>query len=324
MLGAHSKLSQPLIELWELGLPSWMIAHVGVGFSYGDGFGWMWGVNELPVEPPLTPNPPELDNDYLDVVDYDDEVEPYEDLDDEDEDPEEYPEIDLDEEEEDPEIDIDDEEGGNHFLPFKGPLSTYEVGEPSSVAYVSVFSARYELNHLRQDFAAATAETTRVVATADNAEGSNNAGPAAGAGGPNVAGPTVANGNLINTSIVIQNCTLNFLNHPLKIDLMPIELGSFNVIIVFLEDLPTLPPSRQVEFQIKLVPGATLVARAPYRLSLLEMQELSNQLQELTDKGFIRPSLSPWGAPVLFVKKKDRSFRMCIDYRELNKLTVKN
>ncbi|GJU04910.1 retrovirus-related pol polyprotein from transposon TNT 1-94 [Tanacetum coccineum] len=69
---------------------------------------------------------------------------------------------------------------------------------------------------------------------------------------------------------------------------------------------------------------ATPVARAPYRLAPSEMQELSNQLQELADRGFIRPSTSPWGAPVLFVKKKDGSFRMCIDYRELNKLTVKN
>ncbi|GJU11231.1 putative reverse transcriptase domain-containing protein [Tanacetum coccineum] len=93
---------------------------------------------------------------------------------------------------------------------------------------------------------------------------------------------------------------------------------------VFPEDLPGLPPVRQVEFQIDLIPGATPVARAPYRLAPSEMQELSNQLQELSDRGFIRPSTSPWGAPVLFVKKKDGSFRMCIDYRELNKLTVKN
>ncbi|GJS07657.1 hypothetical protein Tco_0364453 [Tanacetum coccineum] len=93
---------------------------------------------------------------------------------------------------------------------------------------------------------------------------------------------------------------------------------------VFLEDLPRLPPILQVEFQIDLVPGASPVARAPYILAPSEMEELSTQLQELSDKGFIRPSSTLWGAPVLFVKKKDSSFRMCIDYRELNKLTVKN
>ncbi|GJX70982.1 putative reverse transcriptase domain-containing protein [Tanacetum coccineum] len=80
---------------------------------------------------------------------------------------------------------------------------------------------------------------------------------------------------------------------------------------VFSEDLPGLPPVRQVEFQINLIPGATLVARAPYRLAPSKMQELSNQLQELADRGFIQPSTSYWGAPVLFVKKKDGSFRMC-------------
>nr|GEW55172.1 putative reverse transcriptase domain-containing protein [Tanacetum cinerariifolium] len=93
---------------------------------------------------------------------------------------------------------------------------------------------------------------------------------------------------------------------------------------VFPEDLPGLLPTRHVEFQINLIPGAALVARAPYRLAPFEMKKLSDQLQELSDKGFIRPSSSPWGAPVLFVKKKDGSFWMCIDYRELNKLTVKN
>ncbi|GKA33036.1 putative reverse transcriptase domain-containing protein [Tanacetum coccineum] len=205
---------------------------------------------------------------------------------------------------------------------------------------------------------------------------------------------------------IIRGCTLNFLDHPFNIDLMPVELGSFDVIIgmdwlrrchavivcdeklvqvpygnetltfcgnessngresrltviscskveymakgcqvflaqisakkeedkserkqiedvpivrdfpeVFPEDLPGLPPARPVEFQIDLVPGAAPVARAPYRLAPSEMKELSEQLQELSDKGFIRPSSSPWGAPVLFVKKKDGSFRMCIDYRE--------
>ncbi|GJU16126.1 hypothetical protein Tco_1144092 [Tanacetum coccineum] len=89
---------------------------------------------------------------------------------------------------------------------------------------------------------------------------------------------------------------------------------------VFPEDLSGLPPTRQVEFQIDLVPSAAPVARAPYRLAPSEMKELSEQLKKLSDKGFIRPSSSPSGAPVLFVKKKDGSFRMCIDYRELNKL----
>ncbi|GJR88056.1 putative reverse transcriptase domain-containing protein [Tanacetum coccineum] len=82
---------------------------------------------------------------------------------------------------------------------------------------------------------------------------------------------------------------------------------------VFLEDLPGLPPIRQFEFQIDLVPGAAPVVRAPYRLTPSEMEELSAQLQELSDKGFIRPSSSPWGAPVLFVKKKDVSFRIFRD-----------
>ncbi|GJQ94690.1 putative reverse transcriptase domain-containing protein [Tanacetum coccineum] len=93
---------------------------------------------------------------------------------------------------------------------------------------------------------------------------------------------------------------------------------------VFPEDFPGVPPTRQFEFQIDLVPGVALVARVPYKLSPLEMQELFSQLQELSDKGFIKTSSSPWGASVLFVKKKDRSFKMCIDYRELNKITMKN
>ncbi|GJX65521.1 putative reverse transcriptase domain-containing protein [Tanacetum coccineum] len=85
-----------------------------------------------------------------------------------------------------------------------------------------------------------------------------------------------------------------------------------------------LADARQVEFQIDLVPGAAPVARAPYRFAPSDIKELSEQLQELSDKGFIRPSSSPCGALVLFVKKKDGSFRMCINYQELNKLTVKN
>ncbi|GJT59598.1 putative reverse transcriptase domain-containing protein [Tanacetum coccineum] len=224
----------------------------------------------------------------------------------------------------------------------------------------------------------------------------------------------LADGRIIGLNTILKGCTLNFLNHQFNINLMPVELGSFDAIIgmdwlakhqaviacaekivripwknktliihgdgstqgnvtrlniisctktqkymekgfpiflalsqqkriedkseeehedvpivqdfpeVFPEDLPGLPPTRQVEFQIDLVPGAAPVARAPYRLAPSELKELSEQLKELSDKGFIRPSSSPWGAPVLFVKKKDGSFRMCIDYRELNKLTVKN
>ncbi|KAJ9551981.1 hypothetical protein OSB04_016026 [Centaurea solstitialis] len=93
---------------------------------------------------------------------------------------------------------------------------------------------------------------------------------------------------------------------------------------VFPEYLPGLPPDRQVEFGIDLVPGAAPIARAPYRLAPPELQELSDQLQELSGKGFIRPSSSPWGVPILFVKKNDGSHRMCIDYRGLNKVTIKN
>ncbi|GJU86969.1 putative reverse transcriptase domain-containing protein, partial [Tanacetum coccineum] len=93
---------------------------------------------------------------------------------------------------------------------------------------------------------------------------------------------------------------------------------------VFPEDLSGLPPSREVEFCIDLIPRVVPVAKSPYRLADTEMQELSNQLKELQEKSFIRPSSSPWGGLVLFVKKKDGSFRMCIDYQELNKLTVKN
>ncbi|GJU69940.1 putative reverse transcriptase domain-containing protein [Tanacetum coccineum] len=171
----------------------------------------------------------------------------------------------------------------------------------------------------------------------------------------------LADGRIIWVNTLIRGCTLKFLNHPFNIDLMPIEMGSFDVIIgmdwlskyhaaivcdeklvrvpfgnkiltfhvqdfpeVFPEDLLGISPTRQVEFQIDLIPGVAPVARAPYRLAPFEMKELSDQLKELYDKGFIRPSSSPWGAPILFVKKKDGSFRMCIDYQELTKLTVKN
>ncbi|GJY16682.1 reverse transcriptase domain-containing protein [Tanacetum coccineum] len=120
----------------------------------------------------------------------------------------------------------------------------------------------------------------------------------------------LADGRIIRLNTILRGCTLNLLNHPFNITLIPVELGSFDAIIVFPEDLPGLPPTRQVEFQINLIPGDAPVARAPYRLAPSEMKELSKQLKELSDKGFIRPSSSPWGAPVLFVKKKDGSFRI--------------
>ncbi|GKE78583.1 putative reverse transcriptase domain-containing protein, partial [Tanacetum coccineum] len=103
-----------------------------------------------------------------------------------------------------------------------------------------------------------------------------------------------------------------------------IPLATGEMLRVFPEDLSGLPPQQQVEFHIDLIPGVTPVAKSPYRLAPSEMQELSRQLQELQDKGFIWLSHSPWGAPELFVKKKDGSFHMCIDHRELNKITVKN
>ncbi|GKC09616.1 putative reverse transcriptase domain-containing protein, partial [Tanacetum coccineum] len=191
----------------------------------------------------------------------------------------------------------------------------------------------------------------------------------------------LADGKFSKTNTMLRGCTLGLLGHPFNIDLMPVELGSFDAVIgmdwlanhhavivcdekvvripygyevlivqvtkketgdkseekrledvptirdfpeVFSEDLPGLPPTRQVKFQIDLVPSVAPVARASYRLAPTELQELSTHLQELSDRGFIRPSSSPWGAPILFFKKKDGSFRMCIDYRELNKLTVKN
>ncbi|WVZ71092.1 hypothetical protein U9M48_019716 [Paspalum notatum var. saurae] len=93
---------------------------------------------------------------------------------------------------------------------------------------------------------------------------------------------------------------------------------------VFPEELPGLPPVRAIEFAIDLIPGTAPIAKAPYRMSGKEYDELKKQLDELLKKGFIRDSVSPWGAPVLFVKKKDGTMRMCIDYRDLNAVTIKN
>ncbi|KAK1423842.1 hypothetical protein QVD17_19151 [Tagetes erecta] len=223
---------------------------------------------------------------------------------------------------------------------------------------------------------------------------------------PNTYTIELANGKILEAGEVVKNCALQLDDHKFTIDLLPIELGSFDVVVgmdwlikhqaeilcgkkivkiptkegkilvisgekskavniitylrankcirrgceaflayvmkgesdrkigdvpivsefsdVFPEELPGIPPSREVEFRIDLIPGAAPVAKSPYRLAPSEMKELMKQLQELLDKGFIRPSFSPWGAPVLFVKKKDGTLRMCIDYRDLNKVTIKN
>ena len=92
---------------------------------------------------------------------------------------------------------------------------------------------------------------------------------------------------------------------------------------VFSEDLPGLPPDREVEFTIDLVPSIGPISKAPYRMVLTELKELKEQLQDLLDKALIRPSASHWGALVFFVKKRDGSMQLCIDYRELNKVTIR-
>ncbi|GJR87266.1 putative reverse transcriptase domain-containing protein [Tanacetum coccineum] len=160
----------------------------------------------------------------------------------------------------------------------------------------------------------------------------------------------MADENLVSTNTVIQGATLTLLNQPLKIDLMPIKLGSFDVVIG-MDWLSKYHARIICDEKVIHIPinGETLIIQVmenksdekrlediPVVREFLEVfpedlpglppirQELSKQLQELADRGFIRPSTSLWGAPVLFVKKKDGSFRMCIDYWELNKLTVKN
>ena len=93
---------------------------------------------------------------------------------------------------------------------------------------------------------------------------------------------------------------------------------------VFLDDLPGMPPDRNIEFVIELQPGTAPISKRPYRMPPKELAELKIQLQELLDKGYICPSSSPWGCPALFVKKKDDSLGLCVDYRPLNAVTIKN
>ena len=101
----------------------------------------------------------------------------------------------------------------------------------------------------------------------------------------------------------------------------PVLLQFHNVLPV---EILELPCHREVDLCIELLPGATLTSKAPYRISTLELVELKLQIKEMLDKGHIRPSVSPWGAPVLVVKKKDGTLKLCIDYRKLNKVTINN
>jgi hypothetical protein len=117
--------------------------------------------------------------------------------------------------------------------------------------------------------------------------------------------------------------------HQMAIDSM--EPDSLNIIKVvsefpdvFLEDLPGMPPERKVEFAIELVPGTAPISKRAYRVSRPKLVELKKQIDELSEKAYIRPSTSPWVAPVPFVEKKDGTRRMCIDYQALNEVTIKN
>jgi hypothetical protein len=93
---------------------------------------------------------------------------------------------------------------------------------------------------------------------------------------------------------------------------------------VFLEELPGMPPDCEIEFVIEVVPGTAPIFKRPYRMAANQLAKLKEQLQELLDKRYIRPSASPWGAPIIFVPKKDGTQRMCVDYRSLNEVTIKN
>jgi hypothetical protein len=120
-----------------------------------------------------------------------------------------------------------------------------------------------------------------------------------------------------------QGCTRSYactlIESPVK--RIPVSVSTPNV---FLDEFPGMPPDRDIEFAIELQPGTAPISKRPYRMPPAKLAELKKQLQELLDKGFIRPITSPWGCPALFVKKKDESLRLCVDYRPLNAVTIKN
>ncbi|KAL6194324.1 hypothetical protein ACLB2K_035408 [Fragaria x ananassa] len=129
---------------------------------------------------------------------------------------------------------------------------------------------------------------------------------------------------------VFSGCEVLVEGFNFKADLIPLDIVEFDVILGmdFLEayravELPGLPLVREIDFSIELLLGTMPISQAPYRMNPTELKELKTQLQELVDKGFIRPNMSPWGAPVLFVKKKDSTMRLCIDYRKLNQVTLR-
>ncbi|GKF33044.1 hypothetical protein Tco_0106244, partial [Tanacetum coccineum] len=124
-------------------------------------------------------------------------------------------------------------------------------------------------------------------------------------------------GNIMVISHEFRRCPLRVGDNIRFANLLPLEMCDFDIIL-------GSPPERKVEFTIELIPGAQPISKAPYRMAPVELKELKDQLQELLKRGFIRLSIFPWGAPVLFVKKKDGSMRLCIDYREFNRITVRN
>jgi hypothetical protein len=126
--------------------------------------------------------------------------------------------------------------------------------------------------------------------------------------------------NLVTDNIASNRIVLNQLDAASTLDIK--TLSEF--LDVFPEDLPGMPLDHEIEFVIELVHGTAPILKRPYRMAANQLAELKKQLQELLDKGYIRPSASPWGAPIIFVLKKDGTQRMCMDYRPLNEVTIKN